>query len=208
MAKTNKTNAQRTTLTVSEEQKGMEMHYATVVGGRKLAEGTQVEVRRVYVNRKFGASITAFCMNGDEKVYIDPKFLKKGKALPAARIAKWQAEDEEQNADVLVMCNVLRVLLNDDDEPKGYFITAPQFAHSIYVPVSDIEIAAKDVEVTGMTVDGVEVNGTFSFYHMPSWYISRKFGGAALHSIRSLADEYNAAIGIKPAKASKLTKGK
>lgn len=103
--------------TIDAKLKAMEGHFGEINGGRKYEAGTKCEILSVYVNR-FGQD-QARIMIGDEMGYINPKFLKPGKALPAARTAELEAEREEQAKPTMVLGRVVKVSNENEETGKG-----------------------------------------------------------------------------------------
>lgn len=167
--------------------KDMEGHYAEVTGGRKIDHGTKVEVLSCYVSR-WGKD-QARIMIGDDIGYIDPKFLKKGKPLPAARTAELEAEREEQNVPVLILGRVIRT--SDGDPEKGnkggvLFDTAT-WLRPVWFPKDDFTMIIKfeDGEHEGKMIAEV-----------PAWKVKSGAGLDALNALVGKQASYASLAGL------------
>lgn len=158
--------------------KGMENHFAEVTGGRKIAEGTKVEVRNVYVNR-YGVDTARIVING-EAGFINPKFLKKGKPLPAATVAVIEAEREEAERPVLLLCKVRKVNMDDDGNAKSVTLAYPGWYRPITFGVGQVERIA----------DELGDDGEMSLYEVPAWKIKQGAGQDSLDVIEGHEKEW------------------
>lgn len=87
-------------------------HYATINGGKKHPQGALCEVHWVGATAPNGyiqAAAKIMFTKGGKEGWINPKFLKKGKALPAKRKAELvQQSEDDQTETVLVEGTVTR----------------------------------------------------------------------------------------------------
>lgn len=168
---------------VQEDYPGLAMHYCTVKGGRKFEEGMTVECHWVGRNkfrqdtaRIFGKDGKPIMIDGKDKGWIDPKFLKGGKELPDARKAAIEASREtESDETVLVPASVpierdQSVLLNY----TGWFSGA-WFPKSMVTKVGETE--------AGLGV-----------FEVPAWKVRKDKGADALETLKSKQEAIQASI--------------
>lgn len=173
----------RTSKDVQEDYPGLALHYCTVKGGRKFEEGMTVECHWVGRNkfrqdtaRIMGKDGKPIMIDGKDKGWIDPKFLKGGKELPAARIAAIEASREtESDETILVPASVpierdASVLLNY----TGWFSGA-WFPKSMVTKVGETD--------TGLGV-----------FEVPAWKVRKDKGADALEALRSKQEAIQASI--------------
>ena len=144
-----------------EEAAALKYHHATVQGGRKFPEGTQVEVKHCFMSRHREPIAMAIVVKGDEETTVQCKHLKKGKALSDERIAEFEEERER-------LCLVHGVVHQESDsgkavrfQPKGLFVNNVWIGKSLINQVLDDD---------GDVIDGE--------YEIPYWVMKQKFGPA------------------------------
>ncbi len=87
--------------TLSDEFAGLVNHKCQVMKGcRKFTPGTNLSILKVNVNKWGKPYAIAVTNKGTE--FIDPKWLKKGKALPDEIIAKFEVATELSQSMVIV----------------------------------------------------------------------------------------------------------
>lgn len=177
----NQTYAERKAAKNDEIQKEfghLHMHFATVEGPNRraaskerLPEGTEVEVIWVGASRRLGQ--LARVIHDGETKWIDPKYLKRGKALPASKKSLYEAEREEEvNATVLIPATVAierdnSVLLNYSGWFKGMWFSKDM--------VEKTGATTTDATTTD-AITGKEVE----IFEIPQWKVKAERGQDSL----------------------------
>lgn len=175
---------------ISPDLKGLEMHGAEVTGGRGEAKGLGIgvkcEVLSVYINR-FGQD-QARVRVGDEIKYINPKFLKKGKPLAAARVAEVEAEREKANEPVLVLGRVVRQSDGDGDKAGAVLFDTSTWLKPVWFSKDHFTLIHKfeDGEHDGKIIAEV-----------PAWKVSSGAGKDALAALMSRQADLTKMAGLK-----------
>jgi len=138
--------------TLSDEFTALAGHKATVTKGcRKFNPGTQLSVRKVGVNRYGKPYAIVVTKKGDE--FIDPKWLKIGKALPAATIAAYETAEEEAQTTVILTAGIA------SESEKGISLKVDEFMKPRWI--------SKKLATEG------DEEGT---YNVPMWWATNEFG--------------------------------
>jgi hypothetical protein len=176
-------NDRRNSKDVQEDYPGLALHYCTVKGGRKFDDGMTVECHWVGRNkfrqdtaRIMGKDGKPIMIDGKDKGWIDPKFLKGGKELPDARKAAIEASREtESDETILVPASVGR------EQDKSVLLNYSGWFSGAWLPKSM-------VEKMGETEQGL---GVFS---IPAWKVRKDKGSDALEALRAKQDAIKASI--------------
>lgn len=141
---------------VPAEFADLEGHVCTVTGGRKFPGGTQLDVTKVGMSRYNTPYARGY--KGTEEVYIDPKFLKKGKALTDLRLTELQSRQDE----------TIRFRATVRNESEKAIVLRP------YPLYQGISVAKSNVTEIVEGHDGTE----FNVYEVPAWAVRQKVGPA------------------------------
>ena len=138
--------------TLSDEFSALAGHRATVAKGcRKFNPGTQLNVKKVGVNRYGKPYAIVVTKKGDE--FIDPKWLKIGKPLSASVLAEYETASEEAQSTVILTAEIVK------ESEKGLRLKVDEFMMARWI--------SKKLAPEG------EEDGT---YNVPMWWATNEFG--------------------------------
>lgn len=153
-----------------EDYGDLQFHYATIDGGKKHPQGAQCEVHWIGATSPGGyiqAAAKIFFPKGKKDGWINPKFLKKGKALPAKRKAELvQQSDDEQSETVLIEGTVQR-----ETEAGGILLKAKDWFKSEWFNREMISRAAE--------------GETHDIFEVPAWKVKQLRGPADLEALEA-----------------------
>lgn len=157
----------------TNEFAGLVNHTAIVEGGKKLPEGTTVEVTWVGKNKFGGNTARIVCKDKPEVQWYDPKHLKKGKALPKERIAALEAQREAEKSESVLVIGTVRVerdksVLIDMTGWKGHWF------------------AKEHAQIVGEFEDGKKL------FDLPVWKIRKDSGQGMVDALISDQDAITA----------------
>jgi hypothetical protein len=157
-----------------EEFAGVLMHVCKVIGGRKVPEGHKVDCIQITTNR-YNTPIARVVYKG-EWIWMQPKHLEAVEVLPKAKEAAYAAElDEQQNATLLVPCNVL------SERDRSVKLRNPGWFGGLW-------FAKSMVERLDGEFDGLEI------FELPVWKIRKEVGAAAIETLESMQDKIGKAV--------------
>lgn len=160
------------------EYAALKFHFATISGGRKLPEGTKVEVVNVGVNR-FNKEYAMVNVPGMETVqFIDPKFLTIGAKLPAPRIAVLEAEREAASSEVLIIPGIIQ-----QERDKSVLLEYSGWFKGVWFPKTMIEHV------------GDHTDGIRKLYEVPAWKVRKDRGGDSASTLAAMQDELTEMVG-------------
>lgn len=173
-AKTDGSNDRRNSADVAKEFSGRALHYCTVIGGRKFEEGTTVECHWVGRNkfrqdtaRIFDKSGNPIMVDGKDKGWIDPKFLKGGKELPKERVAAIEAlRGTESDETILVPASI------GVEKDKSVLVNYTGWFSGSWFPKTMIT-------KVGETAEGLGI------YEVPAWKVRKEKGGDAFEMLKT-----------------------
>ncbi len=144
------TTTEKTTL--SDDYAALAGHKATVAKGcRKFNPGTQLNVKKVGVNRYSKPYAIVVTKKGDE--FIDPKWLKIGKPLSASVLAEYETATEVAQSTVILTAEISR------ESEKGIALKVDEFMKARWI--------SKKLAEEG------DEEGT---YNVPMWWATNEFG--------------------------------
>lgn len=164
----------RNSADVQKDFPGRALHYCTVIGGRKFEEGTTVECQWVGRNkwrqdtaRIMDKSGNPLMVDGKDKGWIDPKFLKPGKELPKERIAAIEAmRGDESDETILVPASV------GIEKDKAVLLNYTGWFSGSWFPKTMIT-------KVGETPEGLGI------FEVPTWKVRKEKGGDALEGLKA-----------------------
>ena len=178
--------------TISPEMKAMENHFGEVTGGRKYDVGTKVEILGVYINR-FGQDQARIMIDG-ETGYINPKFLKKGKPLPAARTAQIEAEREAANTPIMVYGRVVKETPGGEGKSGAVLLDYSGWFKPIWFSKEQVAVVHKF-----STTDEDDEHFGKVIVEVPSWKVKASVGQDGLSMLESKQDGFLKLIPAKKA---------
>ena len=141
-----------TKTTISDDFAALAGHKAVVIKGcRKFNPGTNLSVKKVGVNRYGKAYAIVVTSKGDQ--FIDPKWLKIGKALSASVLAEYETADEVAQSTVIVTAEISK------ESEKGIALK--------------VEGLMKARWISKRLAEEGEEKGT---YNVPMWWTVNEFG--------------------------------
>lgn len=160
------------------EYAALKFHFATISGGRKLPEGTKVEVVNVGVNR-FNKEYAMVNVPGMDTVqFIDPKFLTIGAKLPAPRIAVLEAEREAASSEVLIIPGIIQ-----QERDKSVLLEYSGWFKGVWFPKTMIEHV------------GDHEDGIHKLYEVPAWKVRKDRGADSAAILTAMQDKLAAMVG-------------
>lgn len=189
----------RTSKDVQKEYPNLALHYCTVTGGRKFDIGTHVECHWVGRNkfrqdtaRIFDKSGKPIMIDGKDRGWIAPNFLKTYKELPKERVAAIEAmRTEDSDETILVPASVLK-----ENVGKSVLLSYSGWMGPSWFPASM-------VEKVGETETGLGI------FDVPAWKVRKDKGPDALEHLRTKQEHLQALVDqaeqevAKPKKAGK-----
>lgn len=136
-------------------------HVCTVTGGRKFPEGTQINITKVGMSRYNTPYARGY--KGDLEVFIDPKWLKKGKAVDDVKLALYASK---QDATI----RFRGVARHETD--KAVSIRPDALFQSIFFAKSNVALIREE-------------DDDRSVYEAPEWAVRNKIGQPGVDILRA-----------------------
>lgn len=176
-------NDRRTSADVQKDFPGVALHLCTITGGRKFEIGTIVECHWVGRNkfrqdtaRIFDKGGKPIMVDGKDKGWIDPKFLKGGKELPAERQAAIEAlRGTESDETILIPASV------GQERDKSVLLNYTGWFAGAWFPKTM-------VTKVGETKEGLGI------FEVPAWKVRKDKGGDSLEMLKTKQEAIAASI--------------